>query len=98
MQIRFALPTCGPKSADEFEAYHQLSKDLVCNRYSLSAGIVVVLGQRLLDENRGKRRVKEIQHKLQVSHSIMERNVVGWCICLYFLEEVCKCKKCELSH
>ncbi len=36
----------------------------------------------------GKQRIKDIQQDLQLSHNVMERNVIGWSICLYFLEEV----------
>ena len=46
---------------------------------------MVGIGKQL----KGAERIKELQHELQTSHSVMERNVIGWCTCLYFLEQVC---------
>ena len=36
----------------------------------------------------GNRKIRELQKDLQFSRSVMERNVCGYCICLYFLEKV----------
>jgi hypothetical protein len=86
LEIKFSKPTCGPKCPAEIEIYHELNKDLKQNAYSKSVGFIIKLGGLLLSS--GDERVKELQSELQFSHSLMERNVCGWSILLFFLEQV----------
>lgn len=67
--------------------YQQVNHDIRNNKFSSCVGWLISLGKKLLTDG-GSRRVKELQEELQFSHNLMERNVCGWCICLYFLEEV----------
>ena len=86
LEIKFSKPTCGPKCASEMEVYQELAEELNSDVYSKAVGFIVKLGKCLRDD--GSKRVKEIQTELQFSHSLMERNVCGWSILLFFLEKV----------
>ena len=86
LEIMFSKPTCGPKCAAEMEVYQELAQVLNGDVFSKAVGFIVKLGKCLQAD--GSKQVKEIQKELQFSHSLMERNVCGWSILLFFLEKV----------
>ena len=86
LNIKFSAPSCGPKNAEELDYYQKLTSDLRGNKFSSAVGWLISLGKEL--EEDGNRRIRELQKDLQFSRSVMERNVCGYCICLYFLEKV----------
>lgn len=86
LAIPFANPTVGPTNAHELRAYKKLTKAVQSGKYSSAIGWLVSLEKELGGE--GYSRIEELQEELGCNSSQKERNVNGWCICLYFLEKV----------
>lgn len=90
LNIKFSGPSCGPKNPEELDLYQKLTSDIGANKFSSAVGWLISLGKDLQGD--GNTRIKELQKDLQFLLSVMERNVCGYCICLYFLEKVSTCK------
>lgn len=73
------------KNAEELDYYQKLTSDLRGNKLSSAVGWPISLSKELED---GNSRIRELPKDLQFSCGVMERNVCGYCICLYFLEKV----------
>ena len=82
----FSLPTTGPITMEEMDAYEDFTCSLNVNEFSSTVGWVVSQGQEFMTY--GKEFVKSIQDELREAFGVRIRNLNAWASCLFFLKQV----------
>ena len=83
--VPFSLPSVGPVSTDEEDAYEELRVGMLHNLYSSCVGWVVNAVISLQNE---KDEVLDLKQKLFVLFPGQPRVVLGWALALYFTRKV----------
>ncbi len=89
LRIPFSLPTTGPTTRQEMEAYDYFKQSLIEKRFSSAIGWVVK--QRKEFEENGKAYVQSMQEELRNACGMSVRNTTGWASCLFFFNQVRVC-------
>ena len=84
--VPFSLPTTGPITLEEMDAYEEFKLSLNANEFSSAVGWVVLQGQEFLTY--GKEFVKSMQTELREAFGLKIRNINGWASCLFFVKQV----------
>ncbi len=88
--VPFSVPSTGPTTSQEFEAYDELKTSMKEGKFSSAIGWVVGLRNILISEGKEYVRTKqaEITQCLKTFH--VSRNTAGWASTLFFVEQVSK--------
>lgn len=84
----FSLPSTGPVSTEEDQAYEEFEKNLLNHYYTSVMGWVVSLRKILIEK--GKSEIQQTKLQLQEVFGMKIRNATGWAIALFFLQQVSK--------
>lgn len=84
--VPFELPSTGPTSLEEFEAFEVFEEALMDHYYSSAVGWLVSLHTVLLGE--GKCFIHDMKQELRDAFGLKIRNTVGWALCLFFAKQV----------
>ena len=90
--VTFSLPSTGPVTPEEYEAFQKFEEDLFDHKYSSCIGWVVKQREEFL--NGGKAFTDHVHKKLteiQLTDVVKRkvRNTCGWTSCLFFVNQVC---------
>jgi len=84
--VPFGLPSVGPQTTGEFEAFEAFEEALLHSHYSSAVGWVICLKELLLTD--GRQKVHEIKEQLRPIFGAKIRSTVGWAVCLFFVSHV----------
>ena len=84
--VPFGLPSVGPQTTGEFEAFEAFEEALIHSHYSSAVGWVICLKELLLTD--GRQKVHEIKEQLRPIFGAKIRSTVGWAVCLFFVSHV----------
>lgn len=80
------MPSTGPTTDEEFDAYEEFSQCLDSGKFSSCVGWVVKQRSEFLEH--GKEFVQSVQQQIRGSLKGRVRNATGWASCLFFLKQV----------
>lgn len=84
--VPFSLPSTGPTTEEEFDAFEEFKQSLEKGRFSSAVGWVVK--QREVFLQSGRVFVQSMQQQIRGSLESRIRNTTGWASCLFFLNQV----------
>ena len=84
--VPFSLPTTGPTTPDEMNAYDEFQQSQLNHSFSSAVGWVVYQRQIFLES--GKEYVLDTQAELRDAFGMKVRNITGWASCLFILKQV----------
>ncbi len=80
----FELPSVGPRTSAELQEFESFEQVLQENRSGCVVGWVIRLHMLLL----GKEFITAIKQELQEAFGMKIRNMIGWAVCLFFVNQV----------
>ena len=86
--VKFSLPSTGPTTSQEFQAFNEFKSGMKEGKYTSAIGWVVGLREKFLCEGKYYVQSKQQEIRDRVRTYTICRNTTGWASTLFFLEKV----------